>query len=233
MYEQPSEPAADSVEIYLDGRPVRLPAERRSISAIRTYLETLAMANQRILCALSVDGRPAKITPSAAYPENASFSRVEGQSIDLADLPLRMLETALEETAQARSAAETAVTLVLINDSAAARELWFDVARKLKEPLLTLSLLPETIYQPAPGCASLTQMRKWQLQQLAIIMKDVDAAAWSSEPDALSTALETRALPWLDKLQQLIRLWHQTVLAGVRARSNWDRDVDQRTVAST
>jgi hypothetical protein len=232
MYEQPSEPAQDPVEIYLDGRPVRLPAERRSLSAIRTYLETLAMEQQRILCTLSVDGRPAKITPVAAHPENSSFSRVEGQSIDLADLPLRMLETALEETAQARSAAETAVTLVLINDSAAARELWFDVARKLKEPLLTLSLLPETIYQPAPGCASLTQMRKWQLQQLAIIMKDVDAAAWSSEPDALSTALETRALPWLDKLQQLIRLWHQTVLAGVRARSSWDRDVDQRTVTS-
>lgn len=232
MYEEPIEATPEIPQVLLDGRPVRLPAERRSLSAIRTYLETLALENQRVLCTLSVDGRPAKITPFSTDPEKFSFSRVEGQSIDLSDMPLRMLESALQETAQARTATESAVTLVLINDNAPARELWWDLARKLKEPLLTLSLLPETIYQPAPGCASLTQMRKWQLQQLASIMKDVDAACWSPDTAALSNALETRILPWLDNLHQLIRLWHQTVQAGVRARSSWDRDIDQRPVAS-
>jgi hypothetical protein len=232
MYEEPIEATPEAPQVLLDGRPVRLPAERRSLSAIRTYLETLALENQRVLCTLSVDGRPAKNTPLSTDPEKFSFSRVEGQSIDLSDMPLRMLESALQETAQARTATESTVTLVLINDNAPARELWWDLARQLKEPLLTLSLLPETIYHPAPGCASLTQIRKWQLQQLASIMKDVDAACWSPDTAALSNALETRILPWLDNLHQLIRLWHQTVLAGVRARSSWDRDIDQRPVAS-
>lgn len=211
------------MEVLLDGQVVRLPAERRSLSAIRTYLETLALENERILCTFSVDGRPANIPQT--HPERFAFYRIEGQTMGLTDMPLRMLETALREAAQARAAIETAVIVVLINNGAVARELWWDMARKLKEPLLTLSLLPENIYQPVAGCASLLQMRKWQLQQLATIIRDVDEACWSATTDALSNALENRALPWIDKLQQMIRLWYQTVLAGSRLHSDWDRDI--------
>jgi len=221
MYEQPTHPAADTVEVLLDGQPVNLPTERRSLSGIRTYLEALALENERVLCHFNVDGRPAKFSQLAA---KHSFARIEGRTVGLTEMPLRMLETALQETAQARAAVAVAVTVVLINDGAVARELWWDLARKLKEPLLTLSLLPETIYQPGPGCASLLQLRKWQLQQLAIIIKAVDEACWASTTDALSNALENRALPWLDKLHDLIQLWQQTVLAGTQ-RLQDDRDI--------
>jgi hypothetical protein len=87
-----------------------------------------------------------------------------------------MLETALQETAQARTAVASAITLVLINDSTLARELWWDLARQLKEPLLTLSLLPETIYQPAPGGASLRKCANGNSSNSPVIIKDVDAA---------------------------------------------------------
>lgn len=223
------EAVPETLLVFLDGHPVRLPAERRSLSAIRSYLETLALENQRVLSAFCVDGQPATFTQSGSYQAKTSFSRVEGRSIDLTDMPLRMLETALQETAQARAATAAAVTLVLINENPLAREIWWSVARKLKEPLLTLSLLPEAIYHPSPGSASLPQLRKWQLQQLALLMKKVDETCWTPDATALSSALETRILPWLDKLQQLICLWHQTVLVGARS---WDRDVDQRTAAS-
>lgn len=231
MYKQPIRPTSETLEVLLDGRPVKLPAERRSLSGIRTYLETIALESERVLCTFSVDGRPAKNSP--VPQEKFTFSRIEARTVGLADMPLRMLETALQETVQARATVETAVTVVLINDGAVARELWWDLARKLKEPLLTLSLLPETIYQPVAGCASLLQMRKWQLQQLAIIIKDVDEACWSPTTDALSNALENRALPWLDKLQQMIHLWHQTMLAGARLRSIENRDIDQRSLANS
>lgn len=233
MYEQPTQPASETLEVVLDGRPIKLPTERRSINSIRTYLETLALENERVLCTFHVDGRPAKITRLHPCPEKTSFTRVEGRTVSLTDMPLRMLETALQETAQARVMVETAVTTVLINDGAVARELWWGLARKLKEPLLTLSLLPETIYQPVAGCVSLLQLRKWQLQQLAIIIRAVDEACWSATTDALSNALENRALPWLDKLQQMIILWHQTVLAGSRLRTNDNRDIDQRSLANS
>jgi hypothetical protein len=231
MYEPPTRPTTESFEILLDGRPITLPGAPRSLSGIRTYLEMLALENERVLCTLSVDGRPAKYVQSPR--ENFSFTRIEARTVALTEMPLRMLETALQETAQARAAVASAITLVLINDSTLARELWWNLARQLKEPLLTLSLLPETIYQPAPGGASLLQVRKWQLQQLAVILKAVDEAGWDTNPDTLSNALEQRALPWLDKLHEMIHLWHQTVLAGVRSQRAWDRDIDQRPTAST
>jgi len=115
---------------------------------------------------------------------------------------------------------------VMINEGEIARELWWELASKLNEPLLTLSLLPDDVYQPVSGCASLRQLRKWQLQQLAVIMKDVDAACWTT-PAALSNALENRVLPWLDNLQRTIFLWHQTVMTGLRLQTNWDRDIDR------
>jgi len=231
MNEQPPQPTADTLEVLLDDHPIALPAERRSLSAIRTYLETLALENDRVLCAFSVDGQPARFSP--VPPAKTAFTRVEGRTMGLTEMPLRMMETAHQETAQARAAVEAAVTLVLINDGPKARELWWDLARNLKEPLLTLSLLPESIYQPVAGCASLLQLRKWQLQQLAAVIKAVDETCWLPDAAALSHALEHLVLPWLDKLQQLIWLWHQTALAGTRLRLDDNRDVDQRTVAGT
>lgn len=227
MYENPTHPAPKTLEVLLDGHPIKLPAERRSLSAIRTYLETLALESERILCAFSVDGRPEKSAHSHDSREKSSFSRIEGTTVGLTEIPLRMLETAMTETAQARVAVQNAITLVLINDGIVAQELWWELARKLKEPLLTLSLLPETIYQTPAGCASVLQMRKWQLQQLAVIMKDVDEACWSNDSAVLSSALETRALPWLSKLHQMILLWRETVLAGARVQNDWDRDIEK------
>jgi hypothetical protein len=227
MYEKPIGAAPETLKVLLDGHPIKLPAQRRSLSAIRTYLETLALESERVLCAFSVDGRPEKFSPGCPSPEKSAFSRVEGTTVGLTEIPLRMLETALTETAQARIAVQQAVTLVLINDGIMARELWWELARKLKEPLLTLSLLPETIYQTPAGCASLTQMRRWQLQQLAVIMKDVDEACWSPDAAQLSNALENRALPWLGKLHQTILLWRETVWAGARVQNSWDRDLEK------
>jgi hypothetical protein len=220
------------VKVLLDGQPIELPAERRSLGAIRTYLEALALINQRVLCSLQVDGverHPAKSTAARSSVPNVaaktSLCRIEARTVSLREMPLRMLETALQETAQACAAVEAAVTLVLINEGAVARELWWDLARKLKEPLLTLSLLPESLYQPAPGCASLPQLREWQLQQLAAIIQAVDEACWQPDTTGLSNALENRALPWLNNLHATIQLWHQTVLAGVRLDNVENRDM--------
>ncbi len=223
MYDESTFLTPRTFEVLLDGAPVQLPETRRSLPAIRTYLETIALENERVLCQFKVNGRSANaanISQSETDQEKSSPTLIEAQTVGLAEMPLRMLETALNETRAARAVTEAAVTQVLINDAPMARELWWELARKMKEPLLTLSLLPESIYQSPAGAASLMQVRKWQLQQLAVIMKEVDEAAWQSETSALSNALENRALPWLDKLHDMILLWRETVLAGLRAKAN-------------
>jgi hypothetical protein len=212
--EQIEKSDGEGLEVILDGQPVCLPSGRRSLTAIRSYLDILALERQRILYSLRIDGEPAN--PGQPLTEEAVFTRVEGETIDLEQMPLQLITAALQQTARTREQVQSAVALVLINNVPAAREFWWKLARELTEPLLTLSLLPETICGPANGRASLRQLCKWQLQQLAIILKDVDAVCWSEDPMALSAALENRVLPWLDSLRQSLSLWHETVLAGSR-----------------
>jgi hypothetical protein len=206
--------SSGEIEIILDGLPVDSPSERHSLNAIRSYLETISLEKQRVLCSLNVDGHNVNL----ALPLNhyKKFSRVEAESIALEESEILLLKTALQQTGHARECVETALTLVLINDPAVARELWWNLALQLKEPIVTLSLLPDDLCGPANGRAPLKKLRKWQLEQIASIIRDVDQACASGDTIQLSNALENRVLPWLVKLQDLICLWHETALAGSR-----------------
>ncbi len=207
--------AERGLQVWLDGRLVSLPSDRRSLTAIRSYLDMLALERQRILYYLSVDGERASF---AELPQRQTpFARVEGETLDLDQMPLQLIRMALEQTRQARDRVHSSVVLVLINEGCVAREFWWKLAAELKEPLLTLSLLPETLCGPNPGYASLIQLRKWQLQQLGGVLKSVDEACWSEDPQVLSNALENQALTWLDNLLDQLKLWHETLRAGACA----------------
>ena len=204
-------PLPREITARLDGLTVELPPERRSFAAIRSYLESIALQRQRILCALFVDGEPANLTQPAAGPD---FSCVEAETMSLNEVPVQLIKAALQQTASARQQVESAVALVLINEICPARELWWNLVGTLKEPLLTLSLLPENICGPSNGRASLTQLRKWQLQQLGCVIHDVDEICQTQDATALAEALEKRVLTWLDNLQKSLELWLETVLSA-------------------
>jgi hypothetical protein len=206
-------------DVTLDGLQVTLPKGRRSLAGIRSYLETIALEQQRFLCSFSIDGE--QIHLSRQLTGRRKFHRVEANSITLDELPLQILKAAYQQAEVARERVESALTLVLINNGCAAREVWWELVKDLKEPVLTLSLLPDNICGPAEGRASFTQMRKWQLEQIAAIVKDVDEAASSEDPIVLSNALENRVLPWLRNLSELVILWHETVFAGIRLGSHY------------
>ena len=204
-----SSKSGSRIEVYLDGKPVALPPLRSTLPAIRSYLERLALAKQRIICAIFVDGQP--LGPEAK-PSLETFARVEARSMDLAQVPLQILDTARQQTLHAREQVATAVITVLINTTRQAREYWWNLTRDLKQPLVTLSLMPSSICGPPNGSASLLKLRKWQLQQLAAILKTVDASCWSADSLPLSTALESRVLPWLDGLRATLDLWYESLL---------------------
>jgi hypothetical protein len=136
--------------------------------------------------------------------------------MDLAQVPLQVLDTARQQTLHAREQVATAVLTVLINTTRQAREYWWNLTRELKQPLVTLSLMPSSICGPPNGSASLLKLRKWQLQQLAAILKTVDESCWSADPLPLSNALESRVLPWLDGLRATLDLWYESLSAGHR-----------------
>ena len=208
----------DEAEITLDGLPVGLPSGHCSLNAIRCHLETLALERHRILYSLSVDGQPVNL----ALPllNQKVFCRVEAGTVALEETALLLLKKAFQQTDLARECVETALTLVLINDGQVAREVWWNLALALKEPVITLSLLPENACEPFDNRASLTQLRKWQVEQIAAIIRDVGEACHAADTIPLSNALENRVLPWLQSLSELISLWHETVLAGSRLGIN-------------
>ena len=196
-------------QVLLDGQPVTLPAQRQSLAAIRSYLEILALEKQRVLFSLRVDG--ARVNLSAMLPTQSHFTKIEAETLDLGQVPLQLIKTAMLQTREAKTQIASAVTLVLINDLAMVREHWWNLVRLLNQPLLTLSLMPESAYGTHSGGTSLAQLRKWQLQQLGAILKEVDQTCWSDDPGTLSNALEYRVLPWLQGLDTSLELWHETL----------------------
>lgn len=208
--------AAGEIPVTLDCETVLLPAGRRSLTSIRSYLETLALANQRVLAEFAVDGCPLDLSLPL---DQRTFCRVDAVTIPLNELPLLLLTTAGQQVDRARVSVETALTLVLINNPATARELWWSLAGQLKEPVLTLSLMPENICRLCCG-TSFDKLRRWQLEQIAVIVRRVDAACESQDNIRLSDALENLVLPWLDQLGEHIRLWHDATQAGARLGIN-------------
>jgi hypothetical protein len=148
------------------------------------------------------------------------FYRVEAGTVALEETALLVLKKAFLQTDYARECVETALTLVLINDGRVAHEVWWNLALVLKEPVVTLSLLPDNFCGSSDGHTSSTQLRKWQLEQIASIIRDVDEACHAKDTIPLSNALENRVLPWLQNLSELISLWHETALAGSRLGIN-------------
>ena len=208
----------DEIEVILDGLPVELPSEYQSLCAIRCQLEALALERQRSLYSLSVDGQPVNL--ALPLQGQGPFYRVEAGTVALEETSLLLLKKAFQQTDYARECVETALTLVLINGGPVAHEVWWNLALILKEPVLTLSLLPDQVCGAPDGHASPTQLRKWQLEQIAVIIREVDEVCHSKDAIPLSDALENRVLPWLQNLSALISLWHETVLAGSRLGIN-------------
>jgi len=199
------------IQVMLDGLPVGIPEGRRSLSSIRCYLETLAMEHERILCSFNVDSAPAN-----SDQLGGTFYRIEAATVDLDNMPLQVLQTALTQTDEARARVESAITTVLINEGRTAREFWWNLAQALKLPLVTMSLLPDNLCGPSNNAVSAKKLRKWQFQQLATIIRDVDEACWCEDMSMLSNALESRVLPWLRDLHDLIVLWQETATARMR-----------------
>jgi hypothetical protein len=199
------------LQVFLDGSPVRLPVGVTSLASIRFHLETLALEQNRILCALKVDGAPVNLADSLI--NYGAFSRVEAEAIDVEQMPLQLIQTALQQCSYAKEHLQQAITRVMINNGSNARHLWWSLATELKQPLVTLSLVPDAAVACGASGASVVQLRKWQLQQLAAVLKGIDEISCSEDPTTLSNALESRVFPWLSSLERSLELVQETLLA--------------------
>ena len=68
-----------AIEVKLDGLPLEIPAERRSLRGICSYLESVALHQHRILCSLAVDGAPINLTQPP--DDEKSFASIEAETM--------------------------------------------------------------------------------------------------------------------------------------------------------
>jgi hypothetical protein len=179
-----------TILVTLDHELVVLPAGRHSLDAIHAYLETLALAEQRVQAVFAVNSHAVNLARPLVHRE--AVSCINAETILLEELPLLLLTTAGQQADHAHEAVETALILVLINQPATARELWWQLACQLKEPVLTLSLMPEDLCQNCCG-TTFYRLRQWQLEQIATIVCQVDGTCDSKDNIKLSDALEKLA----------------------------------------
>src|SRR3954465_11928169 len=98
------------IEVKLDGLPIELPSERQSFTAIHSYLELLALRQQRIICALTVDEKPVNLTQPR--PISKEFVLIEAETMSLQEVPLRLVSAALQQTVTLRARVQSTSELV-------------------------------------------------------------------------------------------------------------------------
>src|SRR6201747_2759009 len=95
-----------AVEVKLDGLPLEIPAERQTLGGICSYLESVALHQQRILCSLAVDGTPINLTQPPA--DTAPFASIEAETMGLHDVPSQLIKAALLQTISLRDRVQSA-----------------------------------------------------------------------------------------------------------------------------
>lgn len=194
--------------VTLDSQPVVLPLQLAgSLPAIRAHLEALALSQQRILHVLVVDGVSLNLQ-KPAWPLQ-TFHQIAAASISFPKLRFQLVRLAREQVGQLRARAEAAVLPVLINDWHAVHRIWWNLLPDLKEPLVTLSFLPEPGYPAAPLFSTPTAECARQAEELGHIQQEVAAGFASRDAVAISDTLEQRLLPWLDRLGAALEQPHE------------------------
>ena len=201
-------PVPSQVRVTFDGQPVGMYQQiRASVPAIRAHLEALVLCQRRILHGMVVEG----VTPDLQRPAWSfdTFHQVVAATISFDDLAFQLLRLARQQVAQLRARAEAAVLLVLIHEWPGVQRIWWDLLPDLKEPLVTLSFLPDLgrptagpLDAPAATCAG-------QAQELGRIQQEVEGHCAFHDTLALSDTLEHRLLPWLTQLLDTLAQLHE------------------------
>lgn len=192
-----SSPVRQRVQVLLDGAPIDSPANCRSLGGLRAHLEAVALKQHRILYSFSVDGSPGDVQQRRA---DRDFSKVEAETVRLDEMPLYLVSMAIQQASRAHAQALTASDVLVTKDCCVAREFWWDLSAILRQPLLTLSLIPDSKFGQSAGASQAT-LRKWQFEQLGTIISDLNEACWSEDINVLRNALWTRVIPWIESLQ--------------------------------
>jgi len=192
-----------AIQVILDGRELQVPEQaRNSFPAIRSYLEALALRQERVLAVLYVDGYPVRVEVEFAEP--CDFQRVQAQTISFAELSRQLIETASAQVGELQNQVEAAAMQVMINDWPAVEKLWRDWVPAFLSPILIVKSLRDLcgsrIDELRIGRKTLAE----HLAEFGPLWKRIERTFEQRDVLELSNALEQLLGPWLEGLRNFL-----------------------------
>ena len=201
------QPSVPGVQVTLDGKPVELAIHQgRSLQAIRTHLEALALRRGRVLFALSVNGKPVSLgRPVSLFK---TFHKVVARTVGFNQLGFQLIAVAEAQVDGLHERIEQLSLQIMINDWTKAEELWHEIMPELKDPLLTLSFIPNVIELLPNGQEIGARAIKRFSEELVVILEAIDLILARQELLEFSNVLENQLLPWLRSVGHCIYRFH-------------------------
>jgi hypothetical protein len=200
--DDPSSPIR--IEVIMDGKPLELPVRiKGSLTAIRSYLESLALQHGRVVSFFTVDGIVINIIEESI--EIKGMHRVKADTICFDELTRQLISTSCDRLKQLHVIAESAITQVLINDWPEVQKLWERWQPDFKSPILVVNFLRELCGVRLDELSSCNQTLGQHLTFFNPLIDEVEAVVAAKNILQFSNLLEERYAPWLQQLSVFLR----------------------------
>src|SRR5437016_6135113 len=111
------------IEVIMDGKPLELPEHiKRSLTAIRCYLESLALQHGRVVSFITVDGIIINTIEDSLQIKGMQC--VKADTVGFDELTRQLISTACDRLKDLHVTVESAITQILINDWPEVQTLW-------------------------------------------------------------------------------------------------------------
>ena len=155
----------------------------------------MALKRQRVLFSLSVNGVPVSLGESMSPFRN--FHKIVARTISFNQLSLQLVTVAADQVNTLHERVQRMALQVMINEWEQAEEMWWELMPDLKDPLLTLSFVPQAVELMPNGEEISHKAVKKFTHDLVVILEEIDRILGRQELIELSNALENDLLPWL------------------------------------
>jgi hypothetical protein len=187
------------VQVILDGEELQVPEwVGESLPAIRAYLESLALKQDRAVVALSVDGQ--SVSCRDDFAGNRDFRSVCAETISFEELSKQVIESAGVQVGVLQTQVESAAMQVLINDWATIEKLWQEWAPAFSSPVLIVKYLRDMCGRRVDElCIGRKTLGK-HMEEFGQVWKGIELAFAQRDTFELSNILERLLVPWLEQL---------------------------------
>ncbi|MEO8428096.1 MAG: hypothetical protein ABI651_13380 [Verrucomicrobiota bacterium] len=192
------------IEVMMDGKPLELPEHvRGSLTAIRSYLESLALQHGRVVSFFTVDAIIINIMEESS--EIRGMQRVNADTISFDELTRQLISTACDRLKHLHATAEGIITQVLINDWPEVQKLWESWQPDFKSPILVVNFLRELCGVRLDELRCCNQSLGQHLTFFNALIDELEAVVATKNILEFSNFLEERYAPWLQRLSVFLR----------------------------